>query len=83
MGNPVQHGEKVRIMNQMTETHRVVSLAELVAELTGAEIQFLDNPRKEADENELNVKNDALISLGLEPITLRNGLLEEIMEVAT
>ena len=72
----------MKIFNQMTETHRVRDLAELVAELTGARIAWLPNPRKEAAENELVVKNDQFLALGLDPITLRAGLLDEVVEVA-
>ena len=75
-------GERVRIFNQMTETHRVRDLAALVARLTGARVMNLPNPRKEADENELIVKNDQFLSLGLNPITLEDGLLSEVVEVA-
>ena len=80
--NPPQKGERVRIMNQMTETHRIVELANLISELTGVDIAHLDNPRKEAAENDLDVDNRALLSLGLSPITLRDGLMVEIMEIA-
>ena len=69
--NPPDHGERVQVFNQMTETHRVRDLAKLVAELTGAEIDYVENPRKEAAENELFVANDHLLELGLDPITLR------------
>ncbi|MEW7008578.1 NAD-dependent epimerase/dehydratase family protein [Lentilitoribacter sp. EG35] len=75
-------GDPVRIFNQMTETHRVRDLAEMIANLTGAKIAYLPNPRKEAVENELVVKNDQFLALGLDPITLENGLLDEVMEVA-
>ncbi len=51
-------GERVKIFNQMTETHRVRDLAEMVAGLTGAKVAYLPNPRKEAAENDLIVKND-------------------------
>ncbi|MEI7931499.1 MAG: NAD-dependent epimerase/dehydratase family protein, partial [Alphaproteobacteria bacterium] len=37
LDNPPKRGERVKIMNQMTETHRVRDLAELVSRLTGAE----------------------------------------------
>ena len=80
--NPPQQGERVRVMNQMTETHRVRELARMISEMTGAEIANLENPRKEADENELRVSNDTFLSLGLEPTTLKAGLLEEIAEIA-
>ena len=32
----------------MTETHRLIDLAQIVSRLTGAEIDFVHNPRKEA-----------------------------------
>ena len=75
-------GDRVKIFNQMTETHRVRDLAELVAMLTGAKIAYLPNPRKEADENDLVVRNDQFLALGLEPTTLAEGLLDEVVEVA-
>jgi UDP-sulfoquinovose synthase len=77
-----KRGDRVKIFNQMTETHRVRDLAQLVAEITGARIAWLPNPRKEAAENELVVRNEGLLGLGLEPITLREGLLTEVVEVA-
>jgi UDP-sulfoquinovose synthase len=80
--NPPEHGERVQVMNQMTETHRVRDLANLVAEITGATVDNVENPRKEAAENELFVANDHLIELGLEPMTLRNDLLTEVTEIA-
>lgn len=75
-------GERVRIMNQMTETHRVRDLAKLIHELTGAEIEYLSNPRAEADENELKVANKNFLELGLNPTTLEKGLLQEVTEIA-
>jgi UDP-sulfoquinovose synthase len=82
LGDAPKRGERVKIFNQMTETHRVRDLAELVARLTGAEIAWLPNPRKEAAENDLVVKNDQFLSLGLEPTTLADGLLAEVVDVA-
>jgi UDP-sulfoquinovose synthase len=66
----------------MTETHRVRDLAALVAELTGARIAHVTNPRKEAAENDLVVENAQFLALGLEPTTLAQGLLEEVIDVA-
>lgn len=74
--------ERVMIFNQMTETHRVNDLAELVSELTGGEIAYVSNPRKEAAENDLHVKNDLFLSKGLNPTTLSTGLLQEVTEIA-
>jgi UDP-sulfoquinovose synthase len=75
-------GDRVKIFNQMTETHRVRDLAELVARMTGAKVAYLPNPRKEAAENDLIVKNDQFLCLGLNPITLQEGLLSEVVDVA-
>ncbi|KPP84588.1 MAG: UDP-sulfoquinovose synthase [Rhodobacteraceae bacterium HLUCCO07] len=80
--NPPQKGERVNILNQMTETHRVRELADIIAKMTGAEIAYLENPRNEADENDLHVANDRFLGLGLEPITLNDGLLEEVKQIA-
>jgi UDP-sulfoquinovose synthase len=80
--NPPQRGERVNILNQMTETHRVRDLAAMVSALTGTPIEYLKNPRNEADENELHVVNDRFLRMGLEPVTLRSGLLKEVTEIA-
>jgi UDP-sulfoquinovose synthase len=79
---PPQRGERVRVFNQMTEVHRLVDLAKLVSRLTGVDVDYLDNPRNEAPENDLFVENGSLIGLGLDPITLEDGLLKEITEIA-
>jgi UDP-sulfoquinovose synthase len=80
--NPPAKGERVRIFNQMTETHRLIDLAQLVSRLTGAAIDFVENPRNEAPENDLYVENRQLLDLGLVPITLEEGLLNEVAEIA-
>ena len=80
--NPPQKGERVHILNQMTETHRVRDLAKMIADKTGASIENVANPRNEADENELNVENRRLLGLGLDPITLDAGLMDEVREIA-
>ncbi len=80
--NPPQRGERPNILNQTTEVHRVRDLAEIVSSMTGAEIAYVDNPRNEAAENELVVENARLRNLGLDPITLEEGLMTEVMEIA-
>lgn len=80
--NPPERNGKVAIMNQMTETHTVRNLAELVGRLSGAEVAYVDNPRNEAAENDLRVSNKSFIDLGLKPITLAEGLMEETKEIA-
>ncbi|MFI5717900.1 NAD-dependent epimerase/dehydratase family protein [Nocardia sp. NPDC051750] len=74
-------GTSVRVMNQITETHRVADLARLVSRTIGAEIHRVPNPRQEAVENELAARNDHLLELGLNPIALDSSLLEAEAEV--
>jgi UDP-sulfoquinovose synthase len=80
--HPPARGERVKVMNQMTECWRVRDLAQMISRLTGAEVAHLPNPRHEADENELAVENRRLLSYGLDPITLEEGLLLEVAEIA-
>ena len=80
--NPPAKGDRVHIMNQMTETHRVRDLAEMIKAKTGAAIANLDNPRNEAAENELNVANDNFLALGLNPTKLDEGVMAEVNEIA-
>jgi UDP-sulfoquinovose synthase len=80
--NPPQKGERVRIFNQMTETFKVIDLANTISGMTGVPVSHLPNPRKEADANDLYVENRGLIGLGLKPITLNEGLIREITEIA-
>ncbi|GAB3077003.1 NAD-dependent epimerase/dehydratase family protein [Corynebacterium aquatimens] len=80
--NPPAKGDRVKIFNQMTETHRVRDLAELIAKISGAEVAYVPNPRNEAAENELIVSNDTFLDLGLKPTKLEEGLLVEVEDVA-
>ncbi len=82
IANPPAKGERVAIMNQMTETHRLIDLARMIADMTGVDYQHVPNPRVEASENELNVCNDSFLKLGLKPTFLREGLAAEVSEIA-
>ncbi len=80
--NPPQSGSQPMVLNQITETHRVADLAKMVSEVTGVEIANLPNPRREADENDLVVRNDQFLALGLNPTTLSQGLCDEVTDIA-
>ena len=82
LNNPPARGDRVSILNQMTETHRVRDLADLVARQTGAEVAHIENPRQEAAENDLAVMNQRFLGFGLKPITLEEGVLGEVTEIA-
>jgi len=80
--NPPERGEKVKVFNQDTETHRLRELAEMISKFTGVDIAYLPNPRREAAENELNVSREQFLALGLNPTKLSEGLLEEARDIA-
>ena len=74
--------DKVRIFNQVAEVHSVKDLAMMMEKLYQAKVKFLDNPRKELAENELEVDNTGLKSLGFEPIKLSNVLVDDVLYIA-
>merc|ERR1711937_967305 len=77
-------GSRVEILNQVAQTARVRDIAELVAKITGAKVQRIENPRQEDAENELDVKNEKFKLLGLDPILLESdeGLFKEVSKIA-
>ena len=82
LNNPPKRGDRVMIFNQMTETHRVRDLAQLIAKIADAQVENVPNPRNEAAENELHVRNDTFLDLGLNPTKLAEGLLLEVTDIA-
>lgn len=80
--NPPVKGDRVKIFNQVTETHRVIDLAEKISKMTGAEIRYYQNPRNEDHFNTLHMENRKFLELGLDPITLEKGLMEEVYKIA-
>ena len=80
--HPPEPHDRVQIYNQMTECHRVRDLAAMISQKTGVGIEYLDNPRKEAAENDLYVENERFLHLGLQPITLDYGLMDEVAQIA-
>lgn len=81
--NPPVAGDRVMIFNQVTECLNLKTLAEKVSNLTGADITFCENPRNEDPENDLEFDNTSFLKLGLNPITLENGLMQEVVDIAT
>ena len=79
--NPPEPG-KVRILNQVSEVRQVKELAEIISRTYGSNIVYHDNPRKELAENELEVDNTGLRSLGFEPITLSVNLIDDVRYIA-
>lgn len=80
--NPPKNGDKVEIFNQATESHTLKKLADIISKMTDAQIRYYKNPRKEDEENKLIFNHEKFMALGLDPITLEEGLLKEVIEVA-
>lgn len=80
--NPPQDSSKVRIFNQVSEVRSVLELAKIIEGKYNATINYVDNPRKELKENELEVSNEGLKSLGFQPILLDEKLLEDVIFIA-
>jgi UDP-sulfoquinovose synthase len=82
LANPPERGSRLRVLNQLAETQRIVDLAATTTRLVGeAETTFLENPRNEPAQNELEVSNAGLSALGFSPKLINEGLLAEIGEV--
>jgi UDP-sulfoquinovose synthase len=65
----------------VAETARVRDLAEMIAAKTGAQLSYVNNPRNEAAENDLEVSNRKFRLLGLDPVTLDERLFEEVTTI--
>lgn len=74
--------KRVRIFNQVAEVRSVLELAELVSGIYSVDYQLVSNPRNELPENQLSVSNKGLVNLGFEPITLSQGLLDDVNIIA-
>ena len=81
INNPPSTGDKPEIFNQIAETLKVRDLANLISQQTGVQIRNLENPRKEDAENELIVSNKKFCNLGLNPITVEKGLMDEVVDI--
>ena len=76
--NPPKSNDRVRILNQVSEVFKVKELAELISNKSNCGINYIDNPRNEAQENELEVENKTFIDLGFKPHKLGDNLINEI-----
>lgn len=81
VNNPPSVGEPVKIFNQMTETHNLMYLADIIKKVNPkTSIEFLENPRNELVKNELVVSNKQFLDLGLSPIYLDEDHIKEIFD---
>ena len=80
--NPPQRGERVNILNQMTETHRVRDLAAMISDMTGTPSSTCRTRATRRTRTTCTSRHDRFLRMGLEPITLRDGLMDEVTEIA-
>lgn len=80
--NEPKDTSRVRIFNQVSEVRSVMELAKILRDKYNCNIQQVENPRKELAENDLAVSNAGLVSLGFEPITLNDALIEDVRFIA-
>ncbi len=80
--NPADPGE-FRVFNQITEWMSVSDIADTIAKCSPepVKIEYLDNPRVEADEHYYQVTHTRLIELGLSPHQLSDTLIESLLEI--
>ncbi|NNN20509.1 MAG: NAD-dependent epimerase/dehydratase family protein [Acidimicrobiales bacterium] len=78
--NPAAPGE-MRVFNQFTESFSVSELAALVAEAApkSVNIDFIDDPRVEAQEHHYRAAHTKLLDLGLAPHLLSQSLLRKLV----
>ena len=81
--HPAAPGE-YRVFNQMTESMSVLDIAKVVADLhpDDVTIDYLPNPRVEAESHYYNVKHTGLVELGLQPHLLSETLLTSLYGIA-
>ncbi|PSR14704.1 NAD-dependent dehydratase [filamentous cyanobacterium CCP3] len=76
-----------RVFNQFTEMFSVGDLAMMVKKAgttlgLDVDIQYMDNPRVEAEDHYFNAKNTNLLELGLQPHLLSDSLLDSLLNFA-
>lgn len=82
VSNPPAPASKMRVLNQVSETQRIIDLAGAVRRVIGeAETQFIENPRHEPGSNSLEISNSGLSSLGFVPKKISDTLLSEMQDV--
>lgn len=79
---PPGRGEPLRVLNQFSEISSINALAKRIADLTGADIAHVDNPRQEPEGSELDADHTTLRGLGFTPRLFADTLSTEISSLA-
>ena len=73
VNNPPKLGE-YRIIQQLTDVKNIWQIAEMVQNITGCEIQKIENPRMEMVANEFRFEASKLKTLGLVPVEMETEI---------
>ena len=79
---PAERGE-YRVFNQLTELMTVADIAKVVATTYPEEtdVEYLDNPRVEAEDHYYNVTHQGLVDLGLDAHLLSTTLIDSMFAI--
>lgn len=79
---PPNRGDRVKVVNQITECMSINDLAQLFSDLSNSEIRHMPSPRSEPDENELTASNQGVIEFGVEPTLVSRSSASRLIEFA-
>ena len=79
---PAERGE-YRVFNQLTELMTVADIAKVVATTypEATDVEYLDNPRVEAEDHYYNVTHQGLVDLGLDAHLLSTTLIDSMFAI--
>lgn len=80
IANPADKGE-FRVIHQTTMEYSVNKIAQMIQDITGCEIEHIENPRAEMESNSFTFDNSTLIDLGLRVIDMPDVLPDLIETV--
>jgi len=73
INHPPEEGE-YRVIHQLTETQTINNLASIFQEMTGCEVEYLENPRAERGYNRFKFDSHFLTDRGLVPVKMIEGI---------
>ena len=75
--------KQFRVFNQMTESMTIADMAKVVATAYPGpvDLEYVENPRVEAEGHYYHVIHRALVGLGLEPHTLSETLVNSMFAI--
>lgn len=79
---PPRAGERVKVVNQLAESMRILDLARLFAEASGSEIALLESPRSEPPANELIARIGGVLEFGVPPTRIDRTSIAELIDLA-